>query len=249
MGSSCTECRSWKHLEGNPWKSCSEAESAPRSSLRAVTPWAAPLPSLGAPSCSLLPQLLVSPTTEWGLRVTWLKSIILYFYPWGWESGYSTGIMEWALWVDRSRAWVTAPDSPGTWRTSFPGILAIPLPLSVPSHSASLTFCCLKLPALLCVPTRVLPCECTPSTAWTWEWVLDPTLLLAPDASLLALLSLVLLLEFFLAFLTVFRLLLVPFFSQVVSSTSLIVTCSVSLFFLLSFPQQGKIPILNSRIS
>lgn len=59
-------------------------------------------------------------------RVSWLKYIILYFYQWGvcggGESGYAAaarvpelahGIMEWAVWVDRSRgrAWLTGPDT------------------------------------------------------------------------------------------------------------------------------------------
>lgn len=86
-------------LRGNCWESCPKARSAPSSD---------PLSSsCSLPSCFVLAQLLGSPTVKEICGVAWLKWRILYFYHWGvcvWELGYSTGSLEWAEWVDRSRA-------------------------------------------------------------------------------------------------------------------------------------------------
>lgn len=167
MGSSCTG----KHLEGNCWKSRSEAQSVTRSSWRAVTPWAAPLPSRGAACSHLLcaGTAVCQPSSESGLQgeLAEVNNFVFYILYWGVCGGRNRvtswglhrgmgceGGQEQSLWqhwhcmeniIARNSCHPSCSKSPSVCLCP---LLALPLWLFSVSHFA-----------------RMLPCVCTPSTA------------------------------------------------------------------------------------
>lgn len=183
MGSSCT---GWKHSEEDFWKSCSRAKSATRSSLWPLKQL--PLPSPGAlcwPSC-LSAQQWIRLAGGAGM-----ENLVFYILMLGCVGGQEHRL---------------GLDSPGTsWRAPFPGIPASPPVVNHPLSVSGLSWLCLCDCLLSQTQSLVFSLGCCP--VWVSQhslsWGISPGSY-SPGASLLALFSLLLLLEFSLTFLTTF---------------------------------------------